>query len=147
MKRIALVGAVFLSALVVLVWVGVVNASIPVLQVAELLSEEYKGGEVQVDGGKIAKIESYAPLRFSVAAENDPKLAIAVASKVGVPENFKEGIKVSVRGEYDRDTKIFHAYKVSTQCPSRYEATSEVEGTQAGDAAGRAPPADARTAN
>ena len=126
--KLLVVSAVFLVALAVLVYVGVVSGSIPNLKLAQLASPKYEGGPVQVDDGKVAAVESYAPLKFTVAAENDPSVVIRVTSPRSVPENFKEGIKVSLRGEYDPKTNSFNAYKISTQCPSRYVATSEVEG-------------------
>jgi len=130
--KLLVVSAIFLCALGVLVWVGVVDASIPVLKLGQLSSDAYKGGNVQIDDGKVAAIESYAPLRFTVTAENDSSLSMQVSSPRSVPENFKEGIKVSLRGEYDPKRNSFEAYKISTQCPSRYEATKEVDSTGEG---------------
>ena len=127
MKKLVIVSAIFAAALAVLIWVGVVQASIPVLRPEQLIGAQstYEGGPVQLDGGKIASIESYTPLKFTVASDKNPSLIIRVHSERLAPENFKEGIKVSLRGQFDRSKGLFVADKVSTQCPSRYEAASE----------------------
>ena len=134
MKKPLALSLVFAAALAVLVYVGLVERSIPVLRLTQLRSAEYAGGTVQVDGGEIAAIESYAPLLFTVRPEGDPSFLLRVRSERLAPENFKEGIKVSLRGEYDPEEDVFVAYKVSTQCPSRYEASGEggSDGTPAG---------------
>lgn len=127
MKKPLVVAAVFVLALAVLVYVGIVERSIPVLRVSQLMSADVAraGGTIQVDGGEVATIESLAPLVFTVRPEGDPNLRVRVRSDRLAPENFKEGVKVSLRGEWDPSAEVFVAYKVSTQCPSRYQATSE----------------------
>ena len=127
MKKLLIVSFILAGALSYIAWVGIVEASIPVLQIPQLQSDAYPGGTVQIDGGKIARIESLTPLVFTVAPDGDPSLQIRVRSSRLAPENFKEGIPVSLRGEYDRSRNEFVAYKVSTQCPSRYEAAKEAK--------------------
>jgi cytochrome c-type biogenesis protein CcmE len=125
MKKLIIVSAVFAGALAVLVWVGIVEASIPVLRPSQLLSGEYQGGTVQIDGGKVASVESLTPLRFEIQPDGDDATRVRVRSARLAPENFKVGVKVSLRGEYDATSGVFEAYKISTQCPSRYEAAKE----------------------
>jgi cytochrome c-type biogenesis protein CcmE len=72
-----------------------------------------------------------------VAQESDPSFVVEVHSQRSPPENFKVGVKVSLRGEYHRAENIFVAYKISTQCPSRYEASRDV---REGNSAAKAPP-------
>ena len=140
MRKLFIVSGIFVVALVVLVWVGVAGASMPVLTVSQIDTPSYTGGKVQLDGGKVARIDSYTPLVFAVAPEGDPSRLVLVRSKSIAPENFKEGSKVSLRGEYDRKSREFTAYKISTQCPSRYEATKEAEsaGAAYGEPGGKA---------
>ncbi len=119
-----IVGAVFVSAVGVLIW-QVAASMIPVIKIHQLFAEDQPGGKVQVDNGEIISIESIAPLQFTVGVKQDPETRLLVKSTVTVPENFKVGIPVSLRGTYDTENQIFNAYRITTQCPSRYEATKE----------------------
>lgn len=132
MAKILIVSGIFVSALAVLVWVGVVEASIPVLKLSQLQSAEYEGGTIRLDDGHVAQIESLVPLRFTIAAKNDPSLTLQVESDTSKPENFKVGIDVGLQGEYNREKRLFRAFKVSTRCPSRYEATKDAGGAMSG---------------
>jgi len=136
MTKLIVVSTIFVCALGVLVWAGL-GASMPVLMVSQIDSPAYAGGKVQLDGGKVARIDSYTPLVFTISPENDPSCTVRVRSSRLAPENFKVGIKVSLRGDYDRSAKEFTAYKISTQCPSRYEATKEVREGADGSAGNR----------
>ena len=118
------VGVVFVSAVGVLIWQAVASM-IPVLHLQQLFAEEFQGGRVQVDNSEILSIENLAPLQFTVALKADPSTRLSVASTQTVPENFKPGTPVSIRGEYDKEAGVFHAYRITTQCPSRYEATEQ----------------------
>jgi cytochrome c-type biogenesis protein CcmE len=120
-----IVAAIFIAALSVVLGVAV-TASMPVLKL-RALSTEYTGGYVRVDDGKIAEIESIEPLRFKVAPESDPGQFIVVESKRTVPENFKIGVDVGLEGEYDSKSNVFTAHRISTQCPSKYEATRDAK--------------------
>ena len=119
-----IVGAVFVCAVGVLLW-QVTASMIPVIPIHQLFAGEHQGGKVQVDNGEIVSIENIAPLEFTVGVKNDPGSRLVVKSTVTVPENFKVGIPVSLRGTYDQQANMFHAYRITTQCPSRYEATEE----------------------
>ncbi len=127
--RVLIVGVVFVSAVGVLFW-QVAASTIPVIKINQLFADDYhdgpsRGAKVQVDNGEITSIESIAPLQFTVGVKHDPETRLMVNSTVTVPENFKVGVPVSLRGTYDPNTKLFHAYRITTQCPSRYEATKE----------------------
>jgi cytochrome c-type biogenesis protein CcmE len=139
MKKILPIFFLLFTAIGVLVYVGVVYASVPVMKIAELRNITLpEDNEVRVDEGKVASVESYAPLRFTVAAAKDPSSTLVVESRRTVPENFKVGIEVSVVGEYDASRHVLTAYRVSTMCPTKYEASKE--GTANGEPAYRSPP-------
>ncbi len=140
MKHLIAVSAILAGAVGVLVWVGIVQSSIPVLTVTQLRTG-YAGGAVQLDGGKVAAIQSLMPLSFTIASSEDPTARVEVRSDQIAPENLKEGTPVSLRGTYEPGSNSFQAYRISTQCPSRYEAANEAPGTAA--AGTLAPPAGA----
>lgn len=121
-----IVAVLFLGAAAALVGVAM-SSSVPVLEIHTLRSA-YAGGRVQVDGGKIVEVQGYEPLRFRVAPEGNPEAAIDVVSSSTAPENFKPGIDVSLRGDYDPEKNLLTAYRISTKCPSKYEASKEVGG-------------------
>jgi len=124
MKKLFLVSGLFLCALTALVWVGLASA-IPIVGVAELGSSDFKDMDVEVKDSKIVAIESLAPLRFSVAPRTVDAPVFQVETERSVPENFKVGGDVGLRGSYDPERKVFVAYHVSTICPSKYEASKE----------------------
>ena len=131
MKKILVVSAIFVAALGTLLWVGVASA-IPDLSVAEVLESPLVNGAqpgdaspCQVKDGKVLAIESIAPLRFSVASRHDPTRVLAVTSDRSVPDNFRVGIDVGLRGTYRPQKGVFEAYRVTTKCPSKYEASKD----------------------
>jgi cytochrome c-type biogenesis protein CcmE len=126
MTRLVVVSLIFAAAVGVLIWVGTVQASIPVIRVSEVLARS-PDGYMQVDDGKIVEIASLEPLRFSVAPAKDPAAILWVESRLAPPENFRKDIEVSLRGEYRKDRQTFEATRISTQCPSKYEASKEAE--------------------
>jgi len=139
MKKILPIFFLLFTAIGVLVYVGAVYASVPVMKIAQLRSVALpQDNEVRVDEGKVASIESFAPLRFTVAAAKDPSSTVVVESRRTVPENFKVGIEVSLVGEYDASRNVLTAYRISTMCPSKYEASKE--GAEGGEPAYRTPP-------
>ncbi len=120
MKQAILVTTILVAAAGILLWVGIIRAAIPVLKVGKLLRGEYPGGVVQVDGGTVKAIRSHTPLVFVLGGSEGPQSEVLVRSKQFAPENFREGVPVSIRGVYDPATATFEAYRVATQCPSRY---------------------------
>jgi len=135
MTKLIVVSLIFAVAVGVLIWVGTVQASIPVIRVSEVLAASPEG-YMQVDDGKIVEIVSLDPLRFSVAPAKDPAALLWVESKLAPPENFRKDIDVSLRGEYRKEKQVFEATRISTQCPSKYVASTEAE-----KAREKAPPA------
>jgi len=125
MKFIA-VASVFVLALAALAWVGIAS-QIPVVSVAEIGRPELENAEVEVRESQVREIQSYAPLRFIVGSRTGVGDTVQVESPRPVPENFKLGIDVGLRGTYDPARKVFVAGLVTTKCPSRYEASEEVK--------------------
>lgn len=123
MKQAILVTTILLGAAGILLWVGIARAGIPVLTVAELLAGGSRDRVVQVDGGVVREIRTRIPLVFTLGAPGGES-EVLVRSKQLAPENFREGVPVSVRGVYDSTTKTLEAHRVSTQCPSRYRPAS-----------------------
>ncbi len=121
-----LIAATFLSALVALIWVGIASA-IPVVSVAELGAPEVVGTEVEVKDGQVQLIHSFAPLVFTVSSRNVKGQLVVVESPRSVPENFKPGIDVGLRGTFDRQKNRFVASVVTTKCPSKYEASKDAK--------------------
>jgi hypothetical protein len=122
------VGLVFLGALGTIVAIGLMEASIPVLKLGQLLGGEYHGGSVHVNESKVLSIESLAPLRFTVTERENSERQMVVESRGMPPDNFAIGRDVGLQGRFDPETRVFHAYRITTQCPSRYEASKEVGG-------------------
>jgi cytochrome c-type biogenesis protein CcmE len=145
MNRLVVVSFVLVVALGVLVWVGVLSASIPVLRIAEVKESTKPLDDVQVDA-KVAAIESTSPLRFWVYSEKDPANRLLVTSERSMPENFRQDMDVSLRGEYRKEDQVFVAYRITTQCPSRYQASKELEKKASAAAGGQFAPLDPRTA-
>jgi cytochrome c-type biogenesis protein CcmE len=125
--KLFIVGVVFLSAMGVLVWIGIVEGSIPVLTVAQALSQP-AGKVCRIDKAKIHSIESLSnPLLFTIAADENSSQTIRVESRESAPDNFSVGKNVGVKGVYDSKAGRFMASEVTTQCPSKYEASKDVK--------------------
>ena len=112
MKRLVAVAGVLVCAVAVLVWVGIVEASIPVLRLSQL-GAGYEGGTVQLDGGKVREIQSHTPLVFTIYQDGDPSSVIRVESERLAPQNLRKDIPVSLRGTYDANRNVFTAYGIA----------------------------------
>ena len=143
--RLFLIGAVFVVAAGTLVSLGVLSKGIPVLKVSDLFAAETSpepDQTIRVDNGKIVSIEAMTPsLRFHYANDKDPSKVILVESSRNPPENFRPGIGASIKGTYDAQGKVFKAYQVSTNCPSRYDPKEELKKIDQQQKAGGAAPA------
>src|SRR5262245_21973924 len=121
--KLFLVGAVFLLALGVFVWVGVVEGSIPVLKVDDVAAKGPEGQVIRVEEGLIGSIEKTGSrLIFTIKSGKKEGVQLVVESQQSTPPNFRVGLNVSVKGLYDRKTGKFTASEVTTACPSRYKA-------------------------
>ncbi len=138
--KLFIVALTFLGALSALIWVGVASA-IPIVSVAELRKSEIVGAEVEVNDGKIELIESFAPLVFTVVSRSGHGEPVVVESPRPVPENFKLGIDVGLRGRFNQQKNRFVAGVVTTKCPSKYEASKDAGKSGAYAPTPAAPPA------
>ena len=129
--RLFIVGAIFVLSAVLLVTVGVLSGGIRRFEVSQLFAADSPlepGETIVVDNGMIVSIESTTPnLVFKYATEQQPGNVILVESSRNPPENFRVGIGASIKGTFDRETKSFKAYQVSTNCPSRYDPKEELK--------------------
>ena len=120
------VGGIFMAAVAVLLWVGVTSASIPDVQLRQLLSSGMTE-RVHVKDGQLAEIKSLQPLEFVVCGRDDPLARVLVRTERTIPENFKQGIDMGLEGHYDPGAKVFTAEIITTKCPSRYEASESTD--------------------
>jgi hypothetical protein len=119
--KLVVIGGVFLGAIGILIWLGV--ETIPVVAIQELQART-DIDVCRIDDGVIHSIERPAdPLEFTIRSESRPDLLLAVRTPRTQPDNFKVGIKVSVKGRFDAKEKRFLADELMTKCPSRYEAS------------------------
>jgi cytochrome c-type biogenesis protein CcmE len=131
--KLIVAAAVLLGAVGVVVWMGVVEGSIPVLGIRQAKAEA-AGKLCRIDKGKVHSIERTNPLLFTIGSEDDAALLLSVEAPTTSPDNnFKVGASVSVKGQYDAQAQRFNASEVTTACPSKYEAS------KAGKAAGPSP--------
>lgn len=126
-KHKVLIGAaVVVAALVYLMISGFSGNAGYRVTIAELLAKEgqmgdnflltegtLKGDSVRWDGQKIE-------LRFRLADLQEKEKEIEVVYNGTKPDNFQDGTQVVVQGRYRGG--IFYADKVTTKCPSKYEA-------------------------
>ncbi len=126
--KFAVVGSIFFVAVGALLYISVVEGSIPNYKISQVLSPAYRGGECRVDGGKIHKIEQLAnPLRFLVSSGDNAAELLKVESPRLPPDNFREGLTVGMRGIYSREKGVFIASDVTTACPSKYAGKENPE--------------------
>ncbi|MBN1442052.1 MAG: cytochrome c maturation protein CcmE [Planctomycetes bacterium] len=127
--KLLIVALVFLTAVGVIVGVGLWATHMPVYTFEDLVRDDspYKGGNLQLDDVIVVRIESRYPLRFTVAREASADLPIHVVSDLAPPENFDEQKPVMLRGTYDAGSRVFQAFLIATKCPSRYRAADDLE--------------------
>ncbi|WP_022662512.1 cytochrome c maturation protein CcmE [Paucidesulfovibrio longus] len=58
---------------------------------------------------------------FIVADEVDPAVSMRVEYRGAVPDTFKEGVEVILKGDWDQGAGVFRASQLVTKCPSKYE--------------------------
>ena len=119
--KLVVIGVLFLGAIGVLIWMAV--DTIPVVAIQDVKARKDLG-VCRIDDGVIHSIEKPAdPLEFTIRAESNPQILLAVRTPRTQPDNFKIGNKVSVKGIYDAGQGKFVADELMTKCPSRYEAS------------------------
>ena len=124
--RLVVIATIFLAAVGVLVGVGLSESAVAVVDFDQLVLEpdQFRGEEVMVEA-KILEIASMSPLAFTVATEGFDDHAVQVTSEVAPPENFRRDGGVMLRGVYDASKREFHATRITTKCPSRYDTEEE----------------------
>ncbi|MGE4291828.1 MAG: cytochrome c maturation protein CcmE [Desulfovibrio sp.] len=70
---------------------------------------------------EIALRDDNLGVAFIVADETNPSVSLRVEYRGAVPDTFKEGAEVILRGDWDQDAEIFRATQLITKCPSKYE--------------------------
>ncbi|TDA68569.1 MAG: cytochrome c maturation protein CcmE [Clostridia bacterium] len=63
-------------------------------------------------------------LRFSLADFEEPDKLLPVVYEGIKPDNFSQGTQAVVEGYYDPQAGVFKAEKLTTKCPSKYEAAT-----------------------
>ena len=129
--RLFVIALVFVGSIGTLITVGIVNRGVPVMMLKDLLaaqSEYEPGSRVQLVQGRIVRIVSLAPdLCFEYGDPEHPQSAIKVQSVRNAPDNFRVGVGASLKGSYDPEARVFKAYEVATNCPSKYDPKDEIE--------------------
>ena len=121
-----------LGGLGYLVASGLSEGATPTLQVGQALT---------MDAGDLLKVRIYGKVwpegienhedglgvSFMVADQLDPAQHMKVYFHGAVPDTFKEGAEVILKGSYDATETVFRASQMTTKCPSKYEE-KRVEG-------------------
>ena len=132
--KFGIIGFIFLSAVGALLWISIAQASIPALMVREVTAKAPVGEQCRVDNGRVVEVLQDAnPLRFTIVDDKDPGTVLMVESNRHRPDALEADKGVGLRGVYDRSTGIFHAFDVSTKCPSKYEGDSADAGETASE--------------
>jgi len=105
------------------------NASSKTRQPSELAGVD--GGSYQLTGVVAADSVEHqgAELRFHVADRDDPSATIPVIYTGQVPDPFREGREVIVKGTVDDGTFVAEKDELITKCPSKFadEAAKDPE--------------------
>ena len=129
--KLFVIAIIFVGSIGTLISVGIVQRGVPQMQFRELIaagSEYEPGSKVHVGQGRVVEVVARAPdLRFRYGDPEHPESSILVESTKNAPDNFKVGVGASLKGSYDPEARVFKAYEVATNCPSKYDAKDEVE--------------------
>lgn len=115
-----------LGGLGYLVASGLSQGSTPTLSVAQALARgEDDLQRVRLFGKvlprDIALRDDNLGVAFVVADETDPAVSMPVDFRGAVPDTFKEGAEVILKGDWDKGAGVFRASQLVTKCPSKYE--------------------------
>ncbi len=122
MNKLVVPVALIVAGLGTLMTVAIVQGGIPELQAGDLASKDWGDRELKVHG-LLASVESgQRPLRFTLKDKADATKLLTVVADVNKPDTFQLEYDVAVQGRYDSAAAVFHADKVFTKCPSKYEA-------------------------
>ena len=114
-------------ALTGLVWMGIVQGGIPELQVHQVLAGQCPEGEIKVHGIIHAIERKHRPLVFEIHDREDKTAILKIEVDDVRPDLFKVSNDVSVVGFYDSAAGMMRGEKINTKCPSKYEASKELQ--------------------
>jgi len=104
------------------------NASTEARSPSELLAEE-PAGSSEVYGNVVAGSVEHrgADLNFEIADRDDPTKSVPVEYSGQVPDPFREGREVIIKGELVEGTLLAEKDSLITKCPSKFEAEQDPE--------------------
>lgn len=102
------------------------NASTEARSPSELLAEQ-PVGDSEVYGNVVAgSVERVGTdLNFEIADRDDPSKAVPVEYSGQVPDPFREGREVIVKGELVEGTLLAEKDSLITKCPSKFQAEQD----------------------
>lgn len=116
-----------LAGLSYLVGTGLSQGSTPTLTVVQTLAlAPGEGGKVRLYG-KVAEAgieRGDLGVRFRVHDEGDPTRELLVSFTGQVPDTFKSGVEVILKGSLEHG--MFQAVQMTTKCPSKYQEKRQV---------------------
>lgn len=123
-KRVIFGGVVVLLAMGFLIYIGLSQFATYYYTVSEFLEkgDSISGKQVRVAGqvvpGSVNQGTENFTLSFTIT---DGETTLPVIFQGVTPDTFKEGADIVVEGESDLQG-VFHASKLITKCPSKYES-------------------------
>ncbi len=123
-KRVIFAGAIVLLAMGFLSYMGLSQFATYYFTVSEFLAEgeSISGKQVRVAGQIVTDSVNQDTKKFTLnftITDGEQTLPVFYQG-VDVPDTFKAGTDIVVEGKSDRQG-VFHASKLITKCPSKYE--------------------------
>jgi len=122
-KRVIFAGAIVLLAMGFLIYMGLSQFATYYYTVSEFLAEgeSISGKQVRVAGQVVPDSVKQDTENFTLSFTiTDGETTLPVVYQGVVPDTFKAGTDIVVEGKSDRQG-VFHASKLITKCPSKYE--------------------------
>jgi len=125
---------IFIGALIIvaavgyLMFTGFASFSGYQVDIGELVmgKQDYNGEYLLVPGKLIGDSVKFdgknIQLTFTLRDMKEGKYELPVVYNDVKPDNFDDGAEVILEGYYDKKANVFKAEKVTTKCPSKYEA-------------------------
>jgi len=122
-KRVIFAGAIVLLAMGFLIYMGLSQFATYYFTVSEFLAEgeSISGKQVRVAGQVVPDSVKQDTENFTLSFTiTDGETTLPVVYQGVVPDTFKAGTDIVVEGKSDQQG-VFHASKLITKCPSKYE--------------------------
>lgn len=122
-KRVIFAGAIVLLAMGFLIYMGLSQFATYYYTVSEFLAEgeSISGKQVRVAGQIVPDSVKQDTENFTLSFTiTDGETTLPVVYQGVVPDTFKAGTDIVVEGKSDQQG-VFHASKLITKCPSKYE--------------------------